>query len=512
MFAKARAWCRNQTASVAIQFALIVIPLIMTVGLAIDGSRIFLVTYRFQASLDAAALAIGTTFGSDSYLETIADRYVEKNFRVPGAEVQSIKISNSAEQVALVGDVQVETFFGSFFGREYVTINATTEVRRAGGGLMVALVLDNTGSMWGSAGGKSRIEGLRAAAISLTNELFKPEDSEDELRVGVVPYTSMVNPGDAVLDIVDMSSTEDFRIQDPQNRTGVPAHILQVLDYDPSDKTQWKGCVYERDGAASINDTPPGGANNWKPLIWPVYNDNQYEVYSSGSDRGEIIPSTVDPGGDRNANSFTGPNVGCPTPILPLTNSQDDVIDSLNAMTAWNRGGTLSDVGMAWGLRILSPGAPFTESATHRDVKTNEPIWESPRWRRAIVLMTDGDNVVFNAGNEGTRVRAGSERSDITGYGRLGETKMNALFGSNNAGTVKTKVDQRLSQLCEAAKDQGIIVYTVVFSNSANAATRSIYEQCATDKGKYWYAPSSEALNSAFGSIGSDLNKLRIIG
>ncbi len=504
------AWKRDKAASVAVQFALIIIPLLITIGLAIDGSRLFLVNYRFQTSLDSAALAIGTTFGSNEYLESVAKLYVDKNFQVPGADVQSVKVANSAEQVVLSGSVKLNTLFGSFLGREYVMINATTDVRRAGGGLMVALVLDNTGSMWANSGGKSRINGLRDASLSLTAELFKPENSKDEIRVGVVPYTSMVNPGLEYSEIVDTSMTSDFRVADPQGLTGLAASDLAVLKYAPADKTQWKGCVYERDGAASIDDTPPGGANNWRPLIWPIYNDNLYEVYKSGGSKGQIDPNTVDPGGNKNANSFTGPNVGCPTPILPLTNKQSDVNAALTAMTAWNRGGTLSDIGMAWGIRVLSPSAPFTESNTIKDTKTGESIWESPRWRRAIVLMTDGDNLVYNAGNEGTRVKAGTERSDITGYGRLGEAKMNGLFKSNNAGTVKTRVDERLLQLCESAKKDNIVVYTVVFSNSANAATRAIYESCASDKGKYWYAPSAEALNSAFGAIGSDLNKLRI--
>ncbi|MFN7166786.1 MAG: pilus assembly protein TadG-related protein [Pannonibacter sp.] len=510
MLTKLHAWRRNTAASVAVQFALIVIPLVITIGLAIDGSRIFLVKYRFQTSLDAAALAIGTTFGSNEYLETVAKRYVDKNFQVPGAEVQSVKVSNSAEQVILTGSVQLETLFGAFLKRDYVKIDATTDVRRAGGGLMVALVLDNTGSMWSSAGSKSRIEGLRAAALSLTAQLFQGEDAEDEVRIAVVPYTAMVNPGPAAPGLVDTGITAHFRVQDPQGLTGVKGADLEVLSYAPTDKTQWKGCVYERSGDASIDDTPPGGVNNWKPLIWPIYNDNQYGVYKSKGSKGEIDPATVDPGGNKNANSFTGPNVGCPTPILPLTNNEDDVNDALNAMTAWNRGGTLSDIGMAWGIRVLSPTAPFTESKTTIDKKTGEAIWESPRWRRAIVLMTDGDNVVYNAGNEGTRVKAGTEKSDITGYGRLGEQQMNDLFQSSNSGTVKTKVDNRLQALCDTAKALDIIVYTVVFSNSTNAATRAIYETCASDKGKYWYAPSADALDSAFGAIGSDLNKLRI--
>ena len=510
MFRQLAGWHSNQKASVAVQFALIVIPMMVVLGLAIDSSRLFLVKYRFQAALDSAALAIGTTFGSDEHLEEVAKLYVTRNFQVPGATVEAVKVGNSAEQVVLSGTVSLRTFFGSFLGQDYVNINATTDVRRAGGGIMVALVLDNTGSMWSSAGSKSRIEGLRAASLSLTGALFESDDSEDEVRVAVVPYTAMVNPGPAATSIVDTSLTEDFRIKDPQALTGLKSSELQVLKYDPADKTQWKGCVYERDGAASLDDTLPTGSGYWKPLIWPIFNDNQYAVYGSGKTKGRIDPATVDPGGNKNANSFTGPNVGCPTPILPLTGKEEDVVASLKAMTAWNRGGTLSDIGMAWGIRALSPSAPFTESNTMIDKKTGEAIWDSPRWRRAIVLMTDGDNVVYNAGNEGTRVKAGKELSDVTGYGRLGEAKMNALFKSSSAGTVKTRVDERLIELCTTAKKQDIIVYTVVFSDSTNAATRAIYETCASDKGKYWYAPSADALDSAFGAIGSDLNKLRI--
>ena len=510
MLRKLAEFCRRQKGSVGIQFALIVIPLMITIGLAVDGSRLFLVKYRFQSSLDTAALAMGTTFGSQEHLEDAAKLYLLKNFAVPGAAIKSVSITSSAETVVLSGSVELETLFGSFLGRNTVTINASTDVRRAGGGLMVALVLDNTGSMWGSAGGMSRIEALRSASLSLTTELFSDPEAVEEIRVAIVPYTAMVNPGAAAPGLVDTTIVDDFRIQDPQSRTGLTPAQLGVLTYDPGDKTQWKGCVFERPGAASMDDSAPAPGNYWKPMIWPIYNDNQFEVYTSGANIGKVNPTSVDPGGDRNWNGFSGPNVGCPTPIVPLTNNKTAIDAALNDMKAWNRGGTLSDIGMAWGIRVLTPSPPFTESTTIKDSKTGESIWDTQRWRRAIVLMTDGDNLVYNAGNVGSRVNSGTERSDMTGYGRLGEAYMNTLFGSNNAGTVKTKVDERLITLCNQAKELDIVVYTVVFSNSANAATRAIYETCATDKGKYWYAPSSDALDSAFGAIGSDLNKLRI--
>ncbi|MEL6830372.1 MAG: TadE/TadG family type IV pilus assembly protein [Pseudomonadota bacterium] len=507
-------WSRLWSAiggSTAINFALIVIPLMACVGLAVDGSRAFLVKYRFQSSLDTAALAIGTTFGSQTYLEEMAEKYVANNFNMSGTTIQNIALSSSAEQVIVSGSVKMDTFFMQIIGADNVVINATTDVRRAGGGLMVSLVLDNTGSMWGSAGGgTSRIEALRSASESLVDALFQEETDTDDLKVGVVPYAAMVNPGDEAPNIVDSFVSSDFRITDPQSRTGVDADDLDVLTYDPSDKTQWKGCVFERAGADSMADTPPTGTKKWTPLIWPVYNDNDYEVYTSGVDLGEIDADTVDPGGDRNTNAFTGPNVGCPTPITPLTGTKASITNALSEMTAWNRGGTLSDIGMAWGIRTLSPGDPFDQSATFTDPKTGEVIWDSPRWRRAIVLMTDGDNQIYDAGNVSARVQDVDELSDVTAYGRLGEEMMDDLFGTSNRNAAVAKVDDRLAELCEDAKELEIVIYTVVFSNSPDEDTKALFQTCASDAGKYWFAPDADALDSAFGAIGADLNKLRI--
>jgi len=258
--------------------------------------------------------------------------------------------------------------------------------------------------------------------------------------VSVVPYAAMVNPGDEAPSLVDTFVSSNFRIQDPQSRTGVDPDDLDVLTYDPTDKTQWKGCVFERAGTDSLADTPPTGTKKWTPLIWPVFNDNDYDVFGSGGDVGEIDPDSVDPGGDRNSNAFTGPNVGCPTPITPLTGVKSTVTTALADMTAWNRGGTLSDIGMAWGIRSLSPGAPFDESDTFTDTKTGEKIWDSSRWRRAIVLMTDGDNMIYDAGDVSAQVQDESELSDVTAYGRLGEAMMDDLFGTSNRNAAVAEV------------------------------------------------------------------------
>ena len=50
-----------------------------------------------------------------------------------------------------------------------------------------------------------------------------------------------------------------------------------------------------------------------------------------------------------------GPNLGCGTPITPLTESRGTVEAGINAMRPWRRGGTTGNLGLVWGWRTISP-------------------------------------------------------------------------------------------------------------------------------------------------------------
>ena len=482
-----RRFAANRSGATAISFGVLLVPLLAAVGLSIDGSRILLTRYHLQAATDAAALAIATVYEEDATLETLAEEYVRKNFTLAGARLGTVTIEVTDEDlddddideentVRVSAAASADTLFMSIMNVSQFNVDVTTMVKRSGGGLLVSLVLDNTGSMWG--GSPSKIESLRSAADTLVDEVFDGEITPEDLRVAVVPYAATVNPGAVADSIVGPHS---YGARDPLSVDG------------------WKGCVVERPGADSIADTPPTVAT-WTPFWYEPALDNNYDPADSTS----IIP-----GGLVNSNGIAGPNTGCPTPITPLTRNLDVVEDAIDALSAWNRGGTLGDIGMAWGIRSLSPGLPFDES-TEIDPRTGATLWNSPRWRKAIVLMTDGDNLFYDLpGNAGPN-SAHPGKSDYTGYGRLGEAQANALFGTSNKSTAKGKVDTRLQSLCTTAKNQDIIVYTVTFGSSPSASTRAVFQDCASDLGKYYHAPSEDTLESAFGTIGAELSKLRI--
>lgn len=484
----------NRRGGLTVPMALMVTMLIAMTGLAVDGARAFLARDKFQAALDAAALAVGSTYGDDAKLNALATGFVERNFTMSGTELIDVTVVSTSEDVVVSGEFILDTYFMQVLARDTLTLGARTEVKRAGGGLMVAMVLDNTGSMWSS----NNIGALRSASQALVDHVFDGETVEEDLRFAVVPYAAAVNPG----------TVSDDLIAVPRAHGTVNA----------GDETAWKGCVMERWGEKSLADTPPSDAY-WAPYWYPPGSDNAY----TEGDAASIVP-----GGIVNSNHITGPNIGCPTPITPLTKYKASVDAALAAMSAWNRGGTLTDIGMAWGLRVLSPGLPFAESATEVDVKNGQPIWDSPRWRRAIVLMTDGESSFYNypggggANQEGTTPNGSHpSASDYTAYGRWNASGSNAkhIFDSASGyvrddGTVDTsrrgKINRRVFELCQAAKAQDIIVYTVVFTSSVGQDTRDMYRACASDPGKYWYAPDQTALTAAFEQVGSDLSKLRI--
>ena len=153
---------------------------------------------------------------------------------------------------------------------------------------------------------------------------------------------------------------------------------------------------------------------------------------------------------------------------------------------------------MAWGLRVLSPEPPFTEGLP----------WGTPKWSKAVILMTDGDNQFYKLPSTAGGNKANSAvNSDYSAYGRLDEL---GRIGTTNATTAKTTINTRLTSVCNAMKAKNIIVYTVTFTSGINQATKDIYKNCATDASKYFDSPSQDELKSAFRAIATSLSNLRV--
>ena len=209
-----------------------------------------------------------------------------------------------------------------------------------------------------------------------------------------------------------------------------------------------------------------------------------------------------------------GPNRGCPTPIVPLTSNEAVVQANIAAMQHWMGGGTNQAEGLAWGWRVLSPTAPFTEGMTFNGARDNV--------RKVIVLMSDGENT--NVGDDAVM------ESDFSAYSYLGfwtnhsqgNSVTQLLFGLlhgvlpsqyrrniNSQNAFVQYVNSRQAQLCTNIKNDGIEIYTVIFRET-DRTTENLMRNCATTPQHFYRADNAQELSEAFDAIGSGIGQLRL--
>lgn len=459
-----RTWLHDTRGASAIAFALVIPIVIGAAGVAVDLSRAYMTKRYLSASLDAAALATAGSSGSNAQLQTRMQAYFDKNFSTTAdVGLQNIEMTITQNLLTIEATARVDTSFMHVMGFDHIDVYATTTVKRELRGIEVALVLDNTGSMITN----NNIGSVRTASRNFVNTMFSRATDPSLIKVAIVPYAAMVNPGPLAPSLVASPITP------PATQTGYP-----TLTYNPNVATAWHGCVIERPYPNDTRDTSIAVGGRWTAFWWPHGVDNAWNSAQGGSLN---TPASA-------CNNRRTPNLGCPTPITPLTSNQTTLLNAVNAIDAWCRGGTTGNIGMAWGLRVLSPEAPFTEGAAY----------DNEQWKKAVVMMTDGDNLLYRGNN--------AFQSDWTGHRRL----EHGMLGTTNANIARDRLNQRFEETCNIMRDLGITVYTVTFTSGINNATKDFYRRCATDTTKYYDAPTQQDLLAAFDTISRELSSLHI--
>ena len=191
--------------------------------------------------------------------------------------------------------------------------------------------------------------------------------------------------------------------------------------------------------------------------------------------------------------SSRGPEIDCPKPILPLTNVRAEVQDHVNSLSP--DGNTDIAHGAVWGWRVLSKQAPFTEGIGPGDQ-------DYEKWQKAIVIMTDGENVVGSDTRTHWRTTQGQ-------YGFGLEERLGA--GLNDSGEMRDELDNKVLRICHRMKAEGYLVYTIMFGLDSSSV-RTLFKACATKPTAPYFhdAVDGDDLENAFGDIAADLVDLHI--
>ncbi|MGE0661349.1 MAG: vWA domain-containing protein [Reyranellaceae bacterium] len=485
-----RLW-RSDEASATPFVAVAMVMLVASVGTAIDSGRGYLVKSHLSQALDAAALAGGRVVFQATRDDDIR-MFFNANFPAGYLEATitgpTIQVDENGEEVALAASAEIPTTFMRILGIETLTVSSQTVVRRSNRGMELVLVMDNTGSMSGS-----KINAMKAAATDLVNILFGQRETIPNFWVALVPYSATVNIG---------SSRTSWLV--PDN----PSSLYAAGGY-------WKGCVEARDQPyeeAEAEALP--SVRKWGRFYWASNKHIQYEN-QDGRDypSDNPWPSVIEVTDNNNAR---GPNLGCPPAITPLQPSKSVALSAIAGMGAWNRGGTMGNLGLAWGWRVLSPAwRGMWGGATPATLPMD---YHTPLMDKVIVMLTDGVNEWYDypgyaPGCDGiTKCPSTNQGSgniphdaDYTAYGRLSEGRL----GTTNKSTATSRINSRMASLCTALKQTGVIIYTIVLQVN-NSATQQLYEGCASKPEYYFLSPSSNDLAAIFRQIATQLSNLRL--
>ncbi len=526
--ARLRHLVEDQRGGVMMVVGLAIIPLFAVIGLAIDGGRGYLLKSKLSYAIDAAGLAGGRAFDTDLREQDIM-MYFDANFPpgYMGAELAAgspdITFDDTEKTITIVATATIPTRFMRVAGIQTMTVSARTVIKRELQGMELVLVMDNTGSMRGNGG----MAAMKPAATTLINVLYGDRDTVPDLWVGLVPFSATVNIGSQHTDwLTGYNSTA----------------------YLP---TEWKGCVEARAAPNDSNDATPAD-QLFTSFLWATTLNQYANPYYAAGAYDQNTPSTWghyligdnewDPAGLESAlkldndlyqNEGTGPNLGCGPAITPLLASKATILAAIDDMAPWHRGGTMSNLGLAWGWRVLSP---LWRGLWGGDTPDTLPLdYHTANMHKVVILLTDGNNewydypgITWTVGGQQHRSGVPGANAyptnisgfnyqtyfkntlypgaDYTAYGRLSEGRL----GTTSQSAANTILDDRMLSMCQAMKAQDILIYTMTFGATPDAGTQSLFSNCASKPEMYFNAPSGSQLQEAFEEIADQLSNLRI--
>jgi Flp pilus assembly protein TadG len=491
---------RDRRGALSPVFGLMILPLAIAGGMAVDVGRAVSSRNDLQDAVDSTALGLAHLPAStpQATLNADATTWLSAELNNKNMGPLTVTVTPGSSQLTVSAATQVPTTVAAVAGVNSIPVSATSTVKWGLSHVELALVLDNTGSMSAS----NKLPTLISAATSLVDTLSTSAGTDPAaLKISVVPFSMTVNIGSGYQSAAWMSGVMPAAYGSDLFST---ANVNRFTLFSQMHQT-WGGCVESRPAPYDIQDTAPTStipASLFTPFFAPDEPDTGGTAYNnyladgnSGTwtqRQGNAAKYTATPRTGTNATTgYTyGPNAGCGlTPVLRLTdntNHMSEVKTKLNQMVAV--GDTNIPMGLAWGWHTLSPSGPFADGTAYNTAGV----------LKIVVLLTDGLNQNTVNGN--------TNASFYSGDGYSWQSRVAGLNTSSQSART-TALDSRMTALCNNMKAQNILIYTVRIDVTGSAPTA--LQACATS-GHFFDVPNVPDLPGVFANIAGDIAQLRI--
>ena len=509
---------RNEDGSIVI-FSLFAFVIMLALGgLGIDTMRTEARRVDLQSTLDRAVLAAADLQQTRDPEAVVRDYFAKAGYP---ADLPRVTVTDAlnARTVRASASLPVSTSFLRIIGIDSFDAPAVGSATESVSDVEIGLVLDVSGSM----NDNHRLPRLKTAGKEFIDTMFENVEPE-HIAISLVPYSTQVNIGADLAAAAGVVTSHDRSYC-----LDVPASAYATTRVSTGRPVQA--------GHFDVEGFSPTASENWI---------------------GNYSQMSADTPNCRDTSDFE---------VLAWSNDRRTLKRRINALTA--RGWTSIEMGVNLGTALLDPtaGRALSNMIDRRKVDPNLSGWprdfDSPVGMKVLVVMTDGANTYdfrikppYNGDTPSDVWLYGSDeyvvKIDRNTYFRAktrdwldalprGGTRLSwsdlfsrmsvrqhayhlrvqqhgSWWKRREAWTQWTSIieheeidekNRRLSQICAAARAQGVVIFTIGFEIDQPGAVEAMAD-CASSP-SHFYRVEGLQISSAFTSIATQIKALRLV-
>ena len=335
--------------NVAVIFAIVLLPMLSSLGAAVDITRAWSAKSAMQAALDSAALMVSKEMPGLSAAQITQKTQTYFSALVGRPELQGIKITatyttsaSSGSSIAASASSAMNTEFLKVVGFPSLGLNVKSNTSWGNTRTRIALALDTTGSMKDD----GKLSAMQSASKRLVDQLSANATVTGDVYISLVPFADYVNVNKSNyakpwFDWSDWNEVNGDCTINGGDKTQTKCKSKGGV-WTPDEHSTWNGCVTDRDEDYDVKKTPPG-----------------------------LVDAST---------QFQPEQATCPVPIIPLTYDWASLKARIDQMTA--SGATNQPVGMAWAWLSLQPTEPLKAPAEDSGFE----------YKKYLIVLSDGLN------------------------------------------------------------------------------------------------------------------------
>lgn len=478
-----------------------VMSMIMMGGLAVDLMRHEEKRVLLQQTLDRCVLSAASLKQSLDPEVVVTDCFEKAGL---SDQLASVDVSEGLNYrtVSARGQTDAQPLFMDLLGVDEFPVKAVSTADERISNVEVSLVLDISGSMSGS-----RITNLKPAAQSFVDTVMASSDP-GKVTISMIPYSAQVNLGPNLM----------AQFNAPANHSS--SYCIELPD-----------SVF---GSTALSQTT-GFTHN-----------GHFDPFNSSTSASLF-----------NCTPHTSNHV------VAISDSATSLKSAIGGLTVG--GNTSIDLGVKWGALLLDPSSqPIVQGLISRGTVgasyANRPLdGASIDTLKVLVVMSDGENTTeyklasgYNTGNSNIWRRSSDGAvwvyhnrastandyynpssgswSSAVGTGAVQQTwpqvwarwtvyyvarnlyatplgQSTSTWQANFTDYVASTKNSRMQEICTAAKNAGIVIYSIAFEAPTGGQTQ--LKACATSDAHYFNAAGTE-IATVFSAIASQISYLRL--